>query len=241
MKTLLLAVVFSASTALASSTDGAAWGANDTGDVGLAVLPWSSKALLTQGGGLQDLNAFLIAARVNVGTFTHQTVFGTPGGIQFMADLGYFSDVTTKSGQSVNMGWRFYYDFFICTNFVVLATTVFKHQLRLQVLAGFGMWFNGVYLAGGGRLAFELIRDVISIDGQYTIRPGATYDGSFEKNLQHRISGAIVIEPIHLALGVDVMMGSFKEVNGLPTKGTPYMGDYFSIGGTAAWRFGGKD
>jgi hypothetical protein len=216
MRALLFVLASSllASSAFAADGEVGTMGAGDPFEVGLVAGPWTQQGSPDPKAPLSAASATLLGVRVRGAAYTHQTILGNGGGVEGILSAGYA--VPGVPGVSEGFAWA---QLDALANVGLFNRGLGRFAVRLHALVGLGAsLFSGLSLIGGGRLALA-ITEIFSLEGNYMVLPSTSLTFS------HRVTGALKIEPIQLALGADLNFGS----NGVGEQ-------HFSVIGTATWR-----
>jgi hypothetical protein len=208
-RTLVLAVMISATLAAAKDGETGVLGMGDPLELGAVAGTWAPQWVDNPKSDPAAQAATLVGIRLHGGAYTHQTLLGNGGGVEANAVVGYaIADKGFFWGQLdalANVG-------------------LFNHAFgpfiaRLHALVGFGfsLW-SGTSLAGGGRLALG-IDDAFSLEATWLTLP------TVNLTFAHRAQANLVIKPAQLALGAELNFGSANVGQ-----------THFSIVGTACWR-----
>lgn len=188
-------------------------GNQDPFELGLVAGPFSSQGGAASAKELASASATLVGVRVRGAAYTHSTILGNGGGVEGNLSFGY---AVPGAGMSEGFAWA---QLDALANVGLFNKGFGRFLVRLHGLVGGGLsvW-SGASLAGGGRLSLGVTR-VVSLEVNYLVLP------SIALTFSHRVTGALKIEPIQLALGADLNFGS-------STVGA----SHFSVIGTATWR-----
>lgn len=203
-----------ASHAFAAEGEVGTLGAGDPFEVGLVAGPWSQQNSVDPKAPASIGAATLLGVRVRAAGYTHETILGNGGGVEGVLSAGYA--VPGVAGVTEGFGWA---QLDALANVGLFNRGLGRFLVRLHALVGVGVsLFSGASLMGGGRFALA-ITEVFSLEANYLVLPSTFL------TLSHRVTGALKVEPLQLALGADVNFGS----SGVGEQ-------HFSVVGTATWR-----
>lgn len=203
-----------ATSAIAAEGEVGTLGAGDPFEVGLVAGPWSQQGNVDPKAPASAGAATLLGVRVRAAGYTHETILGNGGGVEGVLSAGYA--VAGVPGVTEGFAWA---QLDALANVGLFNRGVGRFLVRLHALVGLGAsLFSGLSLMGGGRLALAFTK-VFSVEANYLVLP------SVSLTFSHRVTGALKIEPIQLALGADLNFGSNAAGE-----------QHFSVVGTASWR-----